>query len=120
MSESGKDLASDARDIGGMKVLARKVDAPDMNALRNLMDDLRSKIASGIIALAAEIDGKAMLVLAVSKDLHGRYTAPALIKEVSGEIKGGGGGRPDLAQAGGSEPAGIDRALARLEVFLSQ
>lgn len=50
--------------------------APDMNALRNLMDDLRSKIASGI-ALAAEIDGKAMLVLAVSKDLHGRFTAPA-------------------------------------------
>ncbi len=120
MSESGKDLASEAKDIGGMKVLARKVDAPDMNALRNLMDDLRSKIASGIIALAAEIDGKAMLVLAVSKDLHGRFTAPALIKEVSGEIKGGGGGRPDLAQAGGSEPAGIDRALARLEVFLSQ
>jgi len=103
-----------------MKVLARKVDAPDMNALRNLMDDLRSKIASGIIALAAEIDGKAMLVLAVSKDLHGRYTAPALIKEVSDEIKGGGGGRPDLAQAGGSEPEGISRALAKLEAFLSK
>ncbi len=120
MSESGKDLASEAKDIAGVKVLARKVDAPDMNALRNLMDDLRSKIASGIVALAAEIDGKAMLVLAVSKDLHGRYTAPALIKEVSAEIKGGGGGRSDLAQAGGSEPAGIDRALARLEAFLAQ
>lgn len=120
MSASGKDLASDVRTIGGMKVLAKKVEAPDMNALRNLMDDLRSKIESGIIALAAEIDGKAMLVLAVSKDLHGRFTAPALIKEVSGEIQGGGGGRPDLAQAGGSEPAGIDRALARLEAFLEQ
>jgi alanyl-tRNA synthetase len=119
MSESGKDLASEAKDIAGMKVLARKIDAPDMNALRNLMDDLRSKLSSGIIALAAEIDGKAMLVLAVSKDLHGRYTAPALIKEVSGEIKGGGGGRPDLAQAGGSEPEGIDRALAKLEAFLA-
>jgi alanyl-tRNA synthetase len=120
MSDSGKDLAAEAKDIGGMKVLARKVAAPDINALRNLMDDLRSKIESGIIALAAEIDGKAMLVLAVSKDLHGRYTAPALIKEVSAEIKGGGGGRPDLAQAGGSEPAGIDRALAKLEAFLGQ
>ncbi len=120
MSDSGKDLAVEAKDIGGMKVLARKVAAPDINALRNLMDDLRSKIESGIIALAAEIDGKAMLVLAVSKDLHGRYTAPALIKEVSAEIKGGGGGRPDLAQAGGSEPAGIDRALAKLEAFLGQ
>jgi alanyl-tRNA synthetase len=120
MSESGKDLASEAKSIGGTTVLARKVEAPDMNALRNLMDDLRSKIASGIIALAAEIDGKAMLVLAVSKDLHSRFTAPALIKEVSGEIKGGGGGRPDLAQAGGSEPAGIDRALAAVERFVSK
>ncbi len=120
MSESGKDLASEARDIAGMKVLAKRVEAPDMNALRNLMDDLRSKISSGIIALAAEIDGKAMLVLAVSKDLHGRYTAPALIKEISGEIRGGGGGRPDLAQAGGSEPSGIDRALAKLEEFLAK
>jgi alanyl-tRNA synthetase len=120
MSESGKDLASEAKTIGGMTVLARKVEAPDMNALRNLMDDLRSKIVSGIIALAAEIDGKAMLVLAVSKDLHGRFTAPALIKEVSGEIKGGGGGRPDLAQAGGSEPEGIERALAALERFVSK
>ena len=120
MSESGRDLASSAKDIAGIKVLARKVDAPDMNALRNLMDDLRSKIESGIIALAAEIDGKAMLVLAVSKDLHASYTAPALIKEISGEIKGGGGGRPDMAQAGGSEPAGIDRALRRLEEFLAR
>jgi len=120
MSESGRDLASSAKDIAGIKVLAKKVDAPDMSALRNLMDDLRSKIESGIIALAAEIDGKAMLVLAVSKDLHGSYTAPALIKEISGEIKGGGGGRPDMAQAGGSEPAGIDRALRRLEEFLAR
>lgn len=120
MSESGKDLVAEAKEIGGMTVLAKKVDAPDINALRGLMDDLRSKLASGIIALAAEIDGKAMLVMAVSKDLHGRFTAPALIKEVSGEIKGGGGGRPDMAQAGGSEPAGIDRALARLEAFLAQ
>jgi alanyl-tRNA synthetase len=120
MSESGRDLASSAKEIAGIKVLAKKVDAPDMNALRNLMDDLRSKIASGIIALAAEIDGKAMLVVAVSKDLHGSYTAPALIKEISGEIKGGGGGRPDMAQAGGSEPAGIDRALQKLEEFLAR
>lgn len=119
MSESGKDLASEAKDIAGMKVLARKVEAPDVNALRNLMDDLRSKIGSGVIALAAEIDGKAMLVLSVSKDLHGRFTAPALIREVSSEIRGGGGGRPDLAQAGGSEPEGIERALAKLEEILA-
>lgn len=118
MSASGRDLVAEAKQIAGMTVLARQVDAPDMSALRTLMDDLRSKLASGIIALAAEIDGKAMLVVAVSKDLHGRFTAPALVKAVSAEIQGGGGGRPDMAQAGGSRPEGIADALAKLEAHI--
>lgn len=120
MSESGKNLAADAKEIGGVNVLAQKVDAPDMDALRKLMDDLRSKMASGVIALAAEADGKALLVLSVSKDLHNRFTAPELMKKVSAEIGGGGGGRPDLAQAGGSKPEGIEAALSRLEALLAE
>ncbi|MDY0275033.1 MAG: alanine--tRNA ligase [Desulfomicrobium sp.] len=120
MSASGKDLATGVKNINGLQVLTCKVDSPDINALRNLMDDLRSKISSGIIALAADIEHKAMLLVSVSKDLHDRYTAPALIKEICIEIKGGGGGRPDLAQAGGSDPAGIERALAKLEAYLQQ
>jgi alanyl-tRNA synthetase len=120
MSASGKDLATGVKNINGLQVLTCKVDSPDINALRNLMDDLRSKISSGIIALAANIEHKAMLLVSVSKDLHDRYTAPALIKEICIEIKGGGGGRPDLAQAGGSDPAGIERALAKLEAYLQQ
>jgi alanyl-tRNA synthetase len=84
------------------------------------MDDLRSKMSAGVIALAAEADGKALLVLSVSKDLHGRFTAPDLMKKISVEIGGGGGGRPDLAQAGGSKPEGIKAALSRLEALLAE
>ena len=118
MSESGKNLMAEVKQIGGVNLLARQVDAPDMDALRRLMDDLRSKMPSGVIALAAEVDGKALLVLSVSKDLHKRCTAPALMRNISEEIGGGGGGRPDLAQAGGNRPKGIQAALARLEVLL--
>ena len=118
MSESGKNLMAEVKQIGGVNLLARQVDAPDMDALRRLMDDLRSKMPSGVIALAAEVDGKALLVLSVSKDLHKRCTAPALMRNISEEIGGGGGGRLDLAQAGGNRPKGIQAALARLEVLL--
>ena len=118
MSESGKNLMAEVKQIGGVNLLARQVDAPDMDALRRLMDDLRSKMPSGVIALAAEVDGKALLVLSVSKDLHKHCTAPALMRNISEEIGGGGGGRPDLAQAGGNRPKGIQAALARLEVLL--
>ena len=68
-------------DINGVKVLCAKVDAPNIKALREAMDDLRSKLPSGVIALAAEQEGgKVSLIVAVSKDLHGRFTAPALAK----------------------------------------
>lgn len=120
MSMDGKDLVAQAKKIGEVSLLAQKVDAPDMDALRKLMDDLRSKMSAGVIALAAEADGKALLVLSVSKDLHGRFTAPDLMKKISVEIGGGGGGRPDLAQAGGSKPEGIKAALSRLEALLAE
>jgi alanyl-tRNA synthetase len=79
------------------------------------MDDLRSKLNSGVIALTAHMGKKVVLLLFVSKDLHDRFTAPDLIKPVAAAIGGGGGGRPDLAQAGGTDPSGIDTAFARLK-----
>jgi alanyl-tRNA synthetase len=82
------------------------------------MDDLRSKLDSGIICLAADLGEKAMLVLSVTKDLHDRFTAPILIKDVAANIGGSGGGRPDMAQAGGSDASGIDAAFARLRELL--
>jgi alanyl-tRNA synthetase len=86
-----------------------------MKGLRNMMDDLRSKFQEGVILLAAPDDGKAMLVLHVSRNLHEHFTAPGLIKEVAQEVGGSGGGRPDMAQAGGSNPAGIDSAIRKLK-----
>lgn len=81
--------------------------------MRELMDDIRSKMPSGrSLASRAPVDeGKVSMILYVSKDLHGRFTAPALIKEVAAPIAGSGGGRPDQAQAGGTNPAGIDEAM---------
>ncbi|MDD4951922.1 MAG: alanine--tRNA ligase, partial [Desulfovibrionaceae bacterium] len=112
---AGQDLLSRAEDIAGVKVLAAKVEAPSVKALREQVDGLRSRLASGIICLLAETgQGKVSVILSVSKDLLSRFTAPALIKDVAAEVNGGGGGRPDLAQAGGTDPAGADRALDRL------
>lgn len=117
-SGAGKQLASESRDIAGIQVIARKVDDTDMNGLRKLMDDIRSKMKSGIAMLASVNKDKPALLIYVSKDLHKKFTAPQLIKEVAAEIKGSGGGRPDLAQAGGSDPKGLDRALLKLEEIL--
>lgn len=98
--------------------MALQTEAADVNTLRKLMDDLRSKMDSGIIALTAEVGEKVILLLFVSKDLHDRFTAPALINDVASEIGGGGGGRPDLAQAGGTRKDGVPRAFSRLKALV--
>ncbi|MGE4537089.1 MAG: alanine--tRNA ligase [Desulfovibrio sp.] len=119
-SGQGRDLLSGLEDIGGVKVLCAKVDAPNIKALREAMDDLRSKVPSGVVAIAAEQDGgKVSLIVAVSKDLHGRFTAPALIKEAAAAVGGSGGGRPDMAQAGGTNPAGIEEAFAKVKAAVA-
>ena len=117
-SGHGKDLLQEAQEINGIMVLSQKVEAPDVGALRKLMDDLRSKIKSGVILLGCEQKGKAMLILYVSKDLHDRFTAPALIKEVAREIGGSGGGRPELAQAGGPDVKKLDNALEKIKEII--
>ena len=85
-----------------------------MKALRDLADDVRSRLVSGILCLTAEEDGKVHMIVAVSKDLHGRFTAPDLIKVAAAPVGGSGGGRPDLAQAGGTDPAGVENAFTAL------
>ncbi|MGM0610529.1 MAG: alanine--tRNA ligase [Thermodesulfobacteriota bacterium] len=118
-SSKGGDMLSEVKKIGEINILAKEVDVPDAGGLRNLMDDLRSKLTSGIILLGSRQGGKAMLILSVSKDLHDRFTAPALIKDVASEIGGGGGGRPDLAQAGGPGVDGLDKSIGKLERIVS-
>jgi alanyl-tRNA synthetase len=115
LASQGRDLIQGVEEIGGVKVLTLRTEAQDVNALRTLMDDLRSKLTDGVIGLTAEIGEKVILLLFVGRNLHDRFTAPGLIKPVAAEIHGGGGGRPDLAQAGGTNAQGIDTAFARLK-----
>ena len=115
-SGAGRDMMDEMEEINGVKVLAAELEAPNMGVMLKQMDALRSKIDSGIICLVAgHDDGKVSVALAVTKDLHDRFKAGDMIKPVAGEVGGGGGGRPDLARAGGSYPAGIANAIAKVK-----
>ncbi len=119
-SGQGRNLMDSVETFNGVPVLASRSGAPTIKALRELVDDVRSKMPTGIACLTAEEDGKVSLVIAVSKDLHARFTAPVLIKEVAAAIGGSGGGRPDMAQAGGSNAEGIDAAFAKLKELVAK
>ncbi|MGN1038594.1 MAG: alanine--tRNA ligase [Mailhella sp.] len=114
------DVMSAMEEISGVKVLAVKAGTMNMKALREMMDDVRSKMPSGIACLAAEDGPKVQMILYVSKDLHNRFTAPELIRSVSAAIGGSGGGRPDQAQAGGSRPEGIEEAFSILKAAVAE
>lgn len=119
-SQQGGDLINQVTELGGVKLLTAAVGAIPLKTLRDLMDDVRSKLPSGIACLAApQEDGKVNLLLYVSKDLHTRFTAPDLIKTVAAPVGGSGGGRPELAQAGGTRAEGIEEVFAVLRATLS-
>ena len=108
---TGADLVQKATEVNGVKLLTAKLDGVPVKALRDIMDDVRSRIPSGVACLATVEGEKVGLLLYVSKDLHGRFTAPALIKDVAAPCGGSGGGRPDLAQAGGTKADGVEAAF---------
>jgi alanyl-tRNA synthetase len=112
-SQSG-DLASRVKTVNGVSVLAARVDDVDDKALRELADQLRTKLGSGIVVLGAKRGEKAMLLAAVTKDLVDRYKAGDIIKKIAPIVGGGGGGRPEFAQAGGSDPSRLDEALEKV------
>ncbi|MFZ1538401.1 MAG: alanine--tRNA ligase [Chromatiaceae bacterium] len=111
-SAAGQDLAAQAEEIGGIKVLAARLDGADAKALRDALDRLKDKLGSAIILLAAESEGRVSLIAGVTKDLTDRFQAGDLIREAAAKVGGRGGGRPDMAQAGGSDPTGLPAALA--------
>jgi alanyl-tRNA synthetase len=102
----------EARNVDGVKLITRRVQGLDKNALRSLSDTLRDRLGSGVVVLASENDGKVALVVAVTKDLTSKVQAGRLVKELAPLVGGGGGGRPDFAEAGGKDPSGIDNLLA--------
>jgi len=110
-ASAAADLLAGVREISGVKVLVSNVKGADPKGLRELSDNLRDRLGSGIIVLGSGSDGKANLLVAVSSDLTGRYRAGDVIKALAPIIGGSGGGKPELAQAGGSRPEQLEEAL---------
>ncbi len=123
--EAAGDLLQDVREIGGISVLAKQLTDVDMNGMRDLGDETKQKLGEVFLVFACETNGKANLIAmatdeAVRKGAH----AGNLIKEIAALVGGGGGGRPNMAQAGGKNPAAIpealDRAIAVIEKQLNK
>jgi alanyl-tRNA synthetase len=107
------------REVGGIKVLVAAVPPADGKGLREMADRLRDKLGSGVVALGCPFEGKANLLVAVTKDLTDRLRAGELVAAMAAEVGGRGGGRPDLAQAGGSQPERLDAAMAKAEALIA-
>jgi len=103
--------AENVREVGGIKLVTRKVEGLDPRALREMADRLRQKYPSAVIALGSVAEGKAALLVAVTADLTGKIKAGDIVRQIAPIIGGSGGGRPDLAQAGGRDPEKLDEAL---------
>ena len=124
-SKLAKDAMGDVMDqveeVNGMKVLAVRVNGVDMNGLRELGDQLKTKLGEGVVVIASETDGKVSLMATVT---DGAQKAGAhagnLIKGIAALVGGGGGGRPNMAQAGGKNPAGIPDALAKVKEVVAE
>lgn len=113
------DLLSQAVELHGFKLLAVQVQVEDIKALRDLSDTLKDRIGSGVIALGADIAGKANLLVAVTKELSNTIKAGDIIKQIAPLVGGSGGGKPELAQAGGSQPDKLADALAAVSTLLA-
>ena len=114
------DLLAKRQSVDGTSVLISQVDGVDAKQLRDIADQLKEKIGSGIVVLASSGEANVNLVASVSKELTKRYHAGNIIKELAAMVGGGGGGRPDFAQAGGKDPGKIDAALKRAEELIRQ
>ncbi|MFN0062002.1 MAG: alanine--tRNA ligase [Myxococcaceae bacterium] len=117
---TGQDVLAQARDINGLKVLALRVDPADARVFRELADRFRTQLKSGVVAIGGEKDGKVLLLVAATADAVARgFNAGALVRELAKEVNGSGGGKADLAQAGGSEPSKLPAALDKFYALVS-
>ncbi len=117
-SGQGGDLTSQAKDVEGIKVLAARIDDADAKSLRDAVDQLKGKLGSCVIVLATVQEGKVVLVAGVSADLLARMKAGEIAGAVAAQVGGKGGGRADFAQAGGTQPENLGKALAGVESLI--
>jgi alanyl-tRNA synthetase len=106
------DLAGEAREVKGVRVVASRVEVTDRAAMRQMVDSLRPKLGSGVIVLGSVADGKVALIVGVTQDLTAKLDAGKIVREAAKLIEGSGGGRKDLAEAGGKNPEKLDESLA--------
>lgn len=119
-AKDSSDLLSQVKEIKGVRTLAVQVDVTDAKTLRDFGDKLRDRLQSGIVLLGSKSADKAMLLCLVTKDLTSRFHAGNIIKEIAPIVGGSGGGRPDMAQAGGQNPDGLKQALGKLDEILTK
>ena len=119
-SSAGDDLAGNAVDVKGAKVVAATLDGSDVKTLRETMDKLKDKLKSAAIVLASVNDGKVTLIAGVTSDLTGKVKAGDLVNHVAQQVGGKGGGRPDMAQAGGTNAAALPKALQSVERWVGE
>lgn len=119
-SAAGSDIAAEAVEIAGIKVLARQMEGFNSKTLRDTVDQLKNKLGRAVVVLAAVEDGKVSLVAGVTSDLTAKLKAGDIVNHVALQVGGKGGGRPDMAMAGGSEPAGLDVALKSVSDFVTK
>jgi len=119
-SQAGSDLSAQAEEINGVQLLTANLDGADSKALRDTLDQLKNKLGSAAIVLTSEDNGKVRVVAGVTKDQTALIKAGELVNVAAAEVGGKGGGRPDMAQAGGNQPENIDKALAAAKAWLKQ
>ena len=118
-ASQGDDLTAQAQEVKGVKVLAAIMEGADITALRETMDKLRDKLGSAAIVLGSVADGKVTLIAGVTPDLTGKVKAGELVNMVAQQVGGKGGGRPDMAQAGGTQPENLPAALASVNAWVA-
>jgi alanyl-tRNA synthetase len=119
-ASAGDDLAGSAVDVKGAKVLAAALDSADAKSLRETLDKLKDRLKSAAIVLGSVADGKVTLIAGVTADLTAKVKAGELVNHVARQVGGKGGGRPDMAQAGGTDPAALPAALASVRDWVGQ
>ena len=113
-SSSVASAADNVKEVRGVKVLAHRVDNLERAQLRTLVDQLRDKLGSGVVVVGSASNGSVSLIAGVTKDLTSRVQAGKVVGAIAEKVGGKGGGRPDLAEAGGKDPAALDSALAEV------
>ncbi|ODP96528.1 alanine--tRNA ligase [Salinivibrio sp. SS2] len=119
-AQESAGLINQVRELNGVKVLVSQLDGADNKALRSMVDDLKNQMGSGIVLLGNVADGKVGLIAGVTKDLTGKVKAGELVNLVAQQVGGKGGGRPDMAQAGGSDVAALPQAIQSVDAWLAE